>query len=266
MLVWAKWARALTWSATAVLFCAVYGLPIAMIALASVSGQWNGILPSHLTLAHYAQVLHTDSADQLRVSVLTGVVASATALVSGTWAALALRTMKGLPKRVLDVIFFVPSAVPSVSIGLGLLVAFSQPPVLLNGTATIVFIAHFLLISAFTYGNVSAGLARVAPEYGEVAESLGARPFYELRRVTLPLVAPYLIASFSLSFALSMGELGATLMIYPPGWVTLPVGIFALSDRGAIFDAATLTMILGIGTLVVLMGLSRISTKSMVRG
>ena len=43
----------------------------------------------------------------------------------------------------------------------GLLVAFSQPPVLLNGTIAIVLIAHFVLISAFTYGNVSAGLARL---------------------------------------------------------------------------------------------------------
>ena len=59
--------------------------------------------------------------------------------------------------------------------------------------------------------------------------------------MTLPLIAPYLIAAFSLSFALSMGELGATVMVYPPGWVTLPVGIFALTDRGEIFGGAALT-------------------------
>jgi 2-aminoethylphosphonate transport system permease protein len=76
---------------------------------------------------------------------------------------------------------------------------------------------------------------------------------------------PYLIAAFSLSFALSMGELGATVMVYPPGWVTLPVDIFALSDRGAIFDAATLTMILGAATLIVLWALSRLSNKAMLR-
>jgi len=159
-------------------------------------------------------------------------------------------------------VFFIPSAVPSVSVGLGLLVAFSRPPVLLNGTTLIVLIAHFVLISAFTYGNVSAGLARLPADFEQVAESLGARPFYRLRRVTLPLVTPYLIAAFSLSFALSMGELGATVMVYPPGWVTMPVGIFALSDRGAIFDAAALTMVLAASTLVVLLGLSRIPTKA----
>ena len=62
--------------------------------------------------------------------------------------------------------------------------------------------------------------------------------------MTLPLIAPYLIAAFGLSFALSMGELGATVMVYPPGWVTLPVAIFGLTDRGDIFSGAALTMIL----------------------
>jgi 2-aminoethylphosphonate transport system permease protein len=250
----------------AVLFGVVYGLPIAVIVLASITGQWNGILPSHLTLLHYARAFTGDSASQLQVSVMTGAFASVAALLSGTWAALALRGLRSTPRRVLDVVFFIPSAVPSVSIGLGLLVAFSQRPLLLNGTPAIVFVAHFLLISAFCYGNVSAGLTRLPPEFEQIAESLGARPFYRLRHVTIPLIAPYLIAAFSLSFALSMGELGATLMIYPPGWVTMPVGIFSLSDRGAIFDAATLTMILGVTTLAVLLGLSRISTKAMVRG
>jgi len=159
----------------------------------------------------------------------------------------------------------VPSAVPSVSVGLGLLVAFSRPPVLLNGTTVIVLIAHFVLVSAFTFGNVSAGLARLAPDFEQVAASLGARPAYRLWRVTLPMLMPYLIGAFSLSFAMSMGELGATVMVYPPGWVTMPVGIFALSDRGDVFEAAALTMILALATLIVLLGLSRIPTRAEAR-
>ncbi len=265
MLVWSRTGRALTWAFALLLFAVLYGLPIGVIALASISGQWNGVLPSHMTLEHYVNALQGDSLEQLHVSLWTGFVASAVALVSGTWAALALRPLARLPKRLLDVVFFIPSAVPSVSVGLGLLVAFSRPPLLLNGTTLIVLIAHFVLISAFTYGNVSAGLARLPIEFEQVAESLGARPFYRLRRVTLPLVTPYLIAAFSLSFALSMGELGATVMVYPPGWVTMPVGIFALSDRGAIFDAAALTMVLAISTSIVLVGLSHIPTRASPR-
>ena len=48
-----------------------------------------------------------------------------------------------------------------------------QPaPPLLNGTTAIVILAHFVLISAFSFGNVSAGLARLSPDYEEVASSL----------------------------------------------------------------------------------------------
>ena len=124
-------------------------------------------------------------------------------------------------------------------------------------------IAHFVLISAFTFGNVSAGLSRLGPEFEEVASSLGARPAYRLAHVTLPLVAPYLIAAFGLSFALSMGELGATVMVYPPGWVTLPVAIFSQTDRGDIFSGAALTMVLVVVMLALLIGLERLPVRAL---
>lgn len=53
-------------------------------------------------------------------------------------------------------------------------------------------------------------------------------------------------------------------MVYPPGWVTLPVGIFALTDRGDVFAGAALTMLLT-ATLAVLIGLSRIPAKAAMR-
>ena len=82
---------------------------------------------------------------------------------------------------------------------------------------------------------------------GEPKREDGARP---LRHVTLPMIAPYMISAFALSLSLSMGELGATMMIYPPNWATLPVTIFSLTDRGSIANGATLTMILVAATLL----------------
>ena len=112
----------------------------------------------------------------------------------------------------------------------------------MNGTFLIVPVAHFVLISAFTFGNVMAGLTRLSSDYENVAASPGASPLFRLRHVTLPMIAPYMISAFALSLSLSMGELGAT-MIYPPSWTTLPVTIFSLTDRGSIANGATLTMI-----------------------
>ena len=261
MLVWSSAGRRLTWAFLAFVVGVVYVAPLAIILAASFAGQWNGVFPSMPTLSHFASALTGDSGAELRASIITGMAASAFALIVGTWSALALRSLPLVPRRILDLAFFIPSAVPSVSVGLGLLVAFSRPPLLLNGTVAIVVIAHFILISAFTYGTVSAGLARLSPDFEQVAESLGARPLYKLWHVTLPMILPYLIAAFSLSFALSMGELGATVMVYPPGWSTIPVGIFSLTDRGDVFEGAAMSIVLIIVTLIVLILLSRIPTK-----
>lgn len=265
MLVWSNRARAAVWGLSGLLFAIVYAAPLLVILLASLAHQWNDVVPAAFTMSHYGEALSGDAARQLRASLVTAALASLVALIVGTWAALALRALPPLTRRMLDFVFFIPSAVPSVSVGLGLLVAFSQPPLLLNGTTWIVLVAHLVLICAFTYGSVSAGLSRLPPDLEPMAESLGARPFYRLRRVTLPLLMPYLIAALSLSIALSMGELGATAMVYPPGWVTLPVGIFALTDRGDIFLASALTMILIAATLIVLVGLSQIPTRAAQR-
>ncbi len=262
MLIYSRTGRAAVWTLAAVLLGVFFVAPLAVILVASVSQHWNNVLPSGLTLEHYADAANGAARDAVVASLVTGLIASLIALVSGAWAALALRARNDRLGAFLGVLFFIPSAVPSVSVGLGLLVAFSQRPLLLNGTTAIVVIAHFVLISAFAFGNVSAGLSRVPPDYEEVASSLGARPFYRLRRVLLPLVAPYLVAAFGLSFALSMGELGATVMVYPPGWVTLPVAIFGLTDRGDIFDGAALTMILVAATLALLLALESAPIRS----
>jgi 2-aminoethylphosphonate transport system permease protein len=262
MLVWSPRSRALVWGLGAILVAIFFLAPLGVILVASFSKHWNGVLPSGVTIGHYANLVGGEARDSMIASLVTGLVASLLALLSGACAALALRGRLDAASRFLGLLFFIPSAVPSVSVGLGLLVAFSQRPLLLNGTTAIVIIAHYVLISAFTFGNVSAGLARVPPDYEEVASSLGARPAYRLRRVLLPLIAPYLIAAFGLSFALSMGELGATVMVYPPGWVTMPVTIFGLTDRGDIFSGAALTMILVSVTLALLLGMERVPIRS----
>lgn len=265
MLLSSKLGRWLAWCLFFALSVPVFGLPLLVVAAASIAGQWNGVLPSHLTLHHLADAVRGDAGDELFTSLVTGVIASAVALTLGTWAALAVRSLRGRAVRVASTLFMLPIAVPSVSVGLGLLVAFSRPPLLLNGTPYLVLIAHIVLVTAFAYGSVAAGLARLPAHFEQVAASLGARPAYVLWRVTLPLITPSLVAAAGLCFALSMGELGATIMVYPPHWVTLPVGIFALSDRGALFDGAALTMLLLAVTLTVLILVSRIRSKASFR-
>lgn len=158
-----------------------------------------------------------------------------------------------------------PVAVPSVVVGTAVLVAFSKPPMLLNGTRWIVILAHTILVTAFAYASVSAAIVRLDPMYEQAAASLGARPSYVLWRIKLPLLLPALTAAAGLCFALSMGELSATMMLYPPDWTPLPVQIFAATDRGSLFTGAAVAVVLMGTTLLVLLGVSRVRTRASYR-
>lgn len=261
MLIWSSKGRIAAGALAATLFIVFFFLPLAVILMSSLSRQWNGVLPSGFTLEHFVNAFRGAAWDALFSSLVMGFCASLFALLCGVWAALALRQFSARAQKYLGMAFYLPSAIPSVSVGLGILVAFSQGPLQMNGTFWIVLAAHFVLISAFTFSNVSTGLARISADIENVASSLGASPWYKLRHVTLPLLMPWMLSALALSLSLSMGELGATVMIYPPGWTTLPVAIFSLTDRGNIADGAALTIVLVAITLLLMMKLERIARR-----
>ncbi|VEA41617.1 phosphonate ABC transporter permease [Salmonella enterica subsp. enterica] len=105
-----------------------------------------------------------------------GFCASLFALLCGVWAALALRQYGVKTQKWLSMVFYLPSAIPSVSVGLGILVAFSQGPLQMNGTLWIVLTAHFVLISAFTFSNVSTDWRAFPPILKTSRRVWGHRP------------------------------------------------------------------------------------------
>ncbi|RKT53395.1 ABC transporter permease [Saccharothrix australiensis] len=265
MLLWTRRSRALAVAVFAVLFTVVVVAPLAMIVLASVAGSWNGVLPAELTGAHLASAVRGDAVASAVVSAQTAVIAALAAVVLGTWLALGSERAPGPVRRVVDAAAHLPLAVPSVVVGLGLLVAFSRPPLLLNGTRWIVLVAHLVILLPFTFSVVSAAQRRVDPLVAAVAASLGASPARVLWQVRLPALLPAMSASASLGLALSMGEVGATIMLYPPDWRTLPVSVFALTDRGQVFAASASTVLLLGITLVGLVALGAVRSRAAER-
>ncbi|NBE52065.1 ABC transporter permease [Streptomyces boluensis] len=265
MLVHSRKGRWALWALFLLFFVPLFALPLLVIVAASFSTNWSGAFPSGPTLGHYAAATRGDALRALTTSLVTALTASVLALVVGTWAALAAHALSKKGKRLMDALFMLPVAVPSVVVGLAVLVAFSQPPFLLNGTRWIVILAHTVLVTAFAYQSVSAAVVRLDPAYEQAAASLGARPSYVLWRVRLPLLLPSLNAAAGLCFALSMGELSATMMLYPPDWMPLPVRIFTATDRGSLFTGSAVAVVLMGATLLVLLAVSRIRTRASYR-
>ncbi|MFI6352037.1 ABC transporter permease [Streptomyces sp. NPDC050743] len=265
MLVHSRKARWAVWAVFLVLFVPVFALPLLVVLGASFATHWSGVLPSGPTTVNYRAATRGEALQALTTSLLTATAASLLALTAGTWAALAAAALKKRYRRLMDALFVLPVAVPSVVVGLSVLVAFSKPPMLLNGTRWIVILAHTVLVTAFAHQSVSAAITRLDPAYEQAAASLGARPAYVLWRIRLPLLLPSLTAAAGLCFALSMGELSATMMLYPPDWTPLPVLIYAATDRGALFTGSAVAVVLMAATLLVLFVVSRIRTRASYR-
>ncbi|EPH0090893.1 ABC transporter permease subunit [Pluralibacter gergoviae] len=261
MLIWSRKAHAVLGGLAIVLGSLFFLLPLAVILLSGLTKQWSGTLPTGFTLIHIVNAFRGAAWDALFASLVVGFCASLLALLCGVWAALALRGATARAQKALGLLFYLPSAIPSVSVGLGVLVAFSQGPLQMNGTFAIVLVVHFILISAFTFSSVATGLGRISPDIENVASSLGASPGFRLWHVTLPMLMPWLLAALALSLSLSMGELGATIMIYPPGWTTLPVAIFSLTDRGNIADGSAMTLVLVALTLLLMIALEKMAGR-----
>ncbi|MFD7155884.1 ABC transporter permease [Kribbella sp. NPDC059898] len=263
MLVWTKSGKAVVWTAFAVVFGVLVLAPFLVVIAAAFAGSWNGVLPSDPTTSHLQQALSGDELASLSVSLQTAFMGGLLAVVFGTWGALSAANTRFA--RLADAMHHLPIAVPSVVVGLGLLVAFSRQPILLNGTKWIVVIAHLVLMVAFSYGTVAAALQRVDPSCADVAASLGASPARVLWRVRLPMLLPAIASAAGLSVALSMGEVGATIMVYPASWRTLPVSIFALTDRGQAFVAAAEAVVLLVATVVLVLILDRLRGRAAER-
>lgn len=127
-----------------------------------------------------------------------------------------------------------------------------------------VVVAQTFVASPFLVVTASAAFESVDAHLEEAARTLGDDHRRTLRRVTIPLAKPGILAGLTLTFARAMGEFGATLMVayYPR---TLPVEIWAtfLTDGiDAAFVVAVVLLVVSLVALAVLTALGETPWRS----
>jgi len=223
----------------------LFVLPVLVVALSSVAAHWSGtILPEGYSLRWFERLGSSDF-DALVTSMEVGFGVAVGGTFLGVWLALALegRDRRGLGALV-DTIAMLPNGVPSVVLGLAVLIGYHKAPVDLSSSAAIVVLVQLALVLPFCYRCAAAALRPELTVLREAAASLGAPPAMVLWRVVLPQLVPAIRASLALGFALSIGELGATLTVYPPGFATAPIVIVGAVERGYYLQASALSLIL----------------------
>ena len=252
---------------TALVCCWLFVLPVAVVALSSVATNWSGtILPDGYSL-HWFKRLGQPEFDALVTSFQIGLGVAALGTALGIALALALegRSRHGIG-ALADALVMLPNGVPSVVLGLAVLIAYHAKPVDLSNSSVIVMLVQLAIVLPFCYRCATAALSADLIVLREAAASLGAPPVMVLRRVLLPQLMPAIRVSLALGFALSIGEIGATLMVYPPGFKTVPILLIGDIERGYYLPASALSLLLLGVSLVALIVIAGRTANGQWRG
>jgi len=197
--------------------------------------------------------------DAVGLSLKIATVNACFATILGTLAGLALVRFGRFRGRTLfSGMISAPLVMPEVITGLSLLLLFIWLQQSLGWPSergfTTITIAHITFSMAYVAVIIQSRLAGMAQDLEEAAQDLGAKPLRVLTDITLPLLAPGMLAGWLLSFTLSLDDLIIASFVTGPGSVTLPILIYSRVKLGLRPDinalATIIILIVAIGVLV----------------
>jgi len=219
--VWTRWLLRL-WVLLILLFLFI---PIVLIFLYAfnTSNIQSWPIPG-LTLKWFSSTFDdSDVRSSLGLSLQVGLIATALALVLGSFAAFAIQRMTWFGREVVSLMFILPLALPGIITGIALKAFFSFDGVPLSLWTIVV--GHTTFCIVVVYNNVLARLRRTQGSLIEAAMDLGANGFQVFRDITLPLISTSVVAGAMLAFALSFDEVIVTTFT-AGAQNTLPLWIF----------------------------------------
>lgn len=250
-----RWPLAL---AAAAVF-AFLNVPLAIVVIYSfnaskLNAEWTGF-----TFAWY-QTLFTD-AQMIQAayhSLIIALIASAVATLLGTMAGVAMHRYR---VKLLPVLVLAPLAVPDILTGVSLLILF----VILNislGLQSIV-LAHIAFCISYVAIVVRSRLSGMDPRLEEAARDLGATPWQSFRRVTLPLIAPGVLAGALLAFTISIDDFVITFFTAGANATTLPLQIYSMIKVAVTPEVNAVSTLLMTVTLILIMLAAKLAPNAL---
>jgi spermidine/putrescine transport system permease protein len=182
-------------------------------------------------------------------SIKIGALSSLVATILGTLIALALVRYGFRGRSTTNLLIFVPMSAPEIVLGASLLALFLNLQIA-TGFVTIL-IAHVMFNISFVVVTVKARLASFDRHLEEAAMDLGANEWATFWRVTLPLIAPGVLAAALLAFALSVDDFVIT-YFNSGATITFPLFVWGAARVGAppqVNVFGTLIFVLALGLM-----------------
>jgi iron(III) transport system permease protein len=159
----------------------------------------------------------------------------------------------------IDTLSMFPYIIPGSVLGITLLLAFNDDPILLSGTAAIIIISLVIRRLPYTLRSSSAILFQISPSIEEASISLGASPIKTFFKITAVMMMPGVLSGAILSWITCISELSSSVILFTGETKTMSVAIYTEVIRASYGTAAALSTILTITTIVALVLFFKVS-------
>ncbi|HDS0922782.1 TPA: ABC transporter permease subunit [Stenotrophomonas maltophilia] len=228
--------RWLGWSVLGLGFAFLY-LPILLLMIYSFNASKLATVWSGFSTRWYGELFNNRQIlDALWISLKVAFWTASAATVLGTMAAMVMTRFKRFPgKTVFGALITAPLVMPEVILGFSLmtlLVAMGGIPGFPSRGVGSIWIAHVTFTLSFVTVIVSSRLQELDRSLEEAAMDLGASRLKVFFQITLPIIAPALVAGWLLAFTLSLDDVVIASFVAGPNSTTLPMKVFASVRMG----------------------------------
>jgi spermidine/putrescine transport system permease protein len=242
-------------------------LPLVAVAVFSVNSTRYGLAWRGFTWDWYVKLIQNEQILAAAWNTLVlAVVSTVIATILGTALAIGMSRFPWGRKTetFFDTILHIPVVIPDIILAAALVVVFGLlrmvstwfEPGLLN-----MIIAHVTFQISFVALVVRSRLVGISRDVEEAARDLFASTPYILRRITLPLLMPGIVAGAMLAFTLSLDDFVISFFTSGPDSVTLPLFIFAAVRRGVTPQIHALSTLVVLITIILIIGMERLTRK-----
>src|SRR6195952_1267701 len=261
MLAWLRnpWGRPRALVLITAIYIAWSIVPVAVAILFAFNAgrsrtTWQGFSFRWFTGDRFGSVLHDpDLQSALKHTLLLAIISVVIATPLGVTLAMGLQRWRGRGSGTVNVLMLLPLVTPEIVMGVALLLLFLQIFNTIGLGTTAQAIGQITFSLSYVVVMVRGRLVSIGPEYEEAAADLGAPPTDVLYRVLLPLLAPAILASAAVVFALSIDDFVVTQYLSGDASTTTVSMLLYASGRGAPTPAlnalATVALAITLGTL-----------------
>lgn len=227
-------------------------LPIVVLVVFSFNASRHAVAWRGFTLDWYAALFANKQVGAALVnSLIVAATSTVVSTVLGTMVALGMERYEFPGKLPFDALLYLPIVIPDIAMAVMLLLFFVLSRMGL-GLVTIV-ISHIAFNISFVAVVVRARLAFFDVSLEEAAQDLYANEWQTLRRVTLPLIMPGVLAGGLLAFTLSIDDFVITFFTAGPGSTTLPLRIYGMVKLGVTPEINALSSMMLLASMVLVL-------------